>query len=114
MVDKSATTADESGFPSKPKKRLAHTKLPREPCCNSCACDEAKQEPSRLSDAFRVVVTWTAPLLRRPVFDLCSGGAPPCLLCPDTCVLPLAMVLLPARNQPISAGAIDNASLRGQ
>jgi hypothetical protein len=92
----------------------AYEAAPESGCCDSCGCDDAKQEPARLSDSFRIVVTWTAPLLRRAVFDLCSGGAPPCLPCPHTCALPLAMVVLPARDQPISAGTIDNASFRGQ
>jgi hypothetical protein len=87
--------------------------VPESGCCDGCGCDNAKQKPSRLSDGFRIVVTWTAPLLRRPVFDLCSGGAPSCLPCPETCALPLALVVLPASNQPISSGAIHNYNFRG-
>jgi hypothetical protein len=86
---------------------------PETGCCDSCGCGDAQQTPSRLSDGIRIVVTWTAPLLRRPIFDLCSGGAPPCVPCPDTCALPLAMIVLPAPNLPISAGVIDNTSFRG-
>jgi hypothetical protein len=77
----------------------------------SCGCDCGchDQKPSRLQDAVRVVVSWTRPVFAQPVFDVCSGGAPPCPSCPGSCALPLAEVNLPQLDlAELSNAAVDN------
>jgi hypothetical protein len=79
-----------------------------------CGCgsngDEAVHA-TRTAEGFRVVVSWTPPILRCPGFDMCSGGAPDCPLCPEICFLPLASVSLPSFNDSILNPAINKISL---
>jgi hypothetical protein len=73
---------------------VAYELAPGTDCCG--ACGDPREKTSRLADGFRVVVSWTPPLLNGGGFDVCSGDSPPCPVCPETCGLPLASVTLPA------------------
>jgi hypothetical protein len=84
----------------------AYESAPEAEC--GCGCNDGREQPSRLSDGFKVVVSWSLPLMYRGGFDVCGGGTPPCPPCPEICALPLACVLLPASNQAITNSAIDN------
>lgn len=57
-----------------------------------CGCGNDNEKPTRFEDGFRILVSWTAPLLRHTSFDICQGGTPACPPCPDSCGLPLAAV----------------------
>jgi hypothetical protein len=84
---------------------------------HACGCGSNGVEAyhaTRMADGFRVVVSWTWPILRRAGFDLCSGGAPDCPPCPEICALPLASVSLPSFNDSTRNPAIDNLSLGGR
>uniref|UniRef100_Q028F5 Uncharacterized protein n=1 Tax=Solibacter usitatus (strain Ellin6076) TaxID=234267 RepID=Q028F5_SOLUE len=78
-----------------------------QPHC-SCGCAGDREEISRLSDGFKVVVLWTPPVLRRVEFDICSDATPPCPQCPEICALTLASVALPASDRAILNVAITN------
>jgi hypothetical protein len=80
-------------------------------CGCSCGCRGSQIVSTEVSGQFSIVVSWTSPpALFQPSFDLCSGDVPPCPLCPDVCVLPLAILDLPAPNETIFASAINNFS----
>jgi hypothetical protein len=73
-----------------------------------CSCLDSREEVSRLADDVRVVVSWTSPISSGGGFDVCSGATPPCPLCPESCGLLLATVVLPPSTEPILRNAIDN------
>jgi hypothetical protein len=73
-----------------------------------CDCDGPRELISRLVDGFRVVISWTPPVLDSGGFDVCSGVTPRCPECPASCGLPLASVGLPPVHQSIDQSAIEN------
>lgn len=77
-----------------------------------CGCYGSREEDSLTPDGFRVVISWTPPLSYQGGFDICSGGAPPCPVCPETCELPLASVTLPPASERIPQSFIDNLGNR--
>ena len=86
------------------------------PCgcgCNPCNCSQTSEQAVRIADGFRIVVSWTPPILYQGNFDVCSGGNPVCPPCPETCALTLARVSLPRSNRAILNSAIDNLRSRG-
>lgn len=82
---------------------------------HACGCASNNQEPQAayVAAGFRVVVSWTRPVLRHGQFDICGGGAPECPPCPGICALPLAGVSLPSFNDWIPNPAIRNLSIGG-
>jgi hypothetical protein len=67
---------------------------PVAPAVCGCDCGHQREAVSRLVDGFRLIVWWTPPVLPWGGFDVCSGAAPTCPRCPETCGLPLASVAL--------------------
>jgi hypothetical protein len=64
------------------------------PC--GCGCGGPARYASRFADGFRIVIAWTEPPASGSVYQLCSGATPPCPVCPESCGLTLASVLLPS------------------
>lgn len=78
---------------------------PSSPC--GCRCGGDDEKPSRTLDGFRVVVSWKPFVFVRRDFDICKGGTPACPPCPESCVLPLAVVTLPKTLEPALGSAIE-------
>jgi hypothetical protein len=78
---------------------------------SQCGCEDPVYRPSRLADACRFQLLWGLPPTTGPGFDLCSGGTPPCPVCPETCCLVLAAIVLPrSQDEPITDDMVQNVA----
>jgi hypothetical protein len=74
-----------------------------------CGCEDPVYRPSRMADACRFQLLWSLPPAAGTAFNLCSGGTPPCPVCPKTCCLVLAAIVLPqSQDEPITDAMIQN------
>jgi hypothetical protein len=76
-----------------------------------CGCEDPVYRPSRIADAWQFRLLWSLPPAPGPGFDLCSGGTPPCPVCPETCDLVLSSIVLPqSQDEPITDAMIHNVA----
>ena len=74
-----------------------------------CGCDDPVYRPSRIADAYRFRLLWSPPAGQQPGFEVCSDLTPPCPVCPETCDLVLAWIVLPqSQDEPITDAMIHN------
>ena len=82
----------------------------------SCGCEDVRDQPTRISDSFRLDVLWQPQLSGQIIeFDPCTKTSAACPDCPQSADLLLACIKLPPTDsEPIKSNDIDNWTFRKQ